>query len=67
MEIINRQAQKVVAVAYRRSHGRLLEVPIVRLWLGKFWYFALAVAYKSWSSMEVRLYLGAWRKNGQQK
>ena len=40
------QAQKVVAVAvaYRRG-GRLLEVPTVRLLLGKFMCFGLAVAY----------------------
>jgi len=29
--------------------GRLLEVSIVRLWLGKFWCFGLAVAYGRWS------------------
>ena len=29
--------------------GRLLEVPTVRLGLGKFWCFGLAVAYGRWS------------------
>ena len=31
--------------------GRLLEVPTVRLWLGKFWCFGLVVAYGRWSLM----------------
>ena len=29
--------------------SHLLEVPTVRLWLGKFWCFGLAVAYGRWS------------------
>ena len=32
-----------------KGGGRLLEVPTVRLWLGKFWCFWLAVAYGRWS------------------
>ena len=74
MEIINRQAQKVVAVAYRRwSFTRGSNCKALT---GKILVFALAVAYKSWSYIEDRLYLGAWnrlypalkvRKNRQQK
>ena len=59
------QAQKVVAVAYRRG-GRLLEVPTVRLYFD--WgslcvldwpslILRVVVAYKRWSHMEVRLYI----------
>ena len=29
--------------------GRLLEVPTVRLWLGKFWCFGKAFVYRRWS------------------
>ena len=36
--------------------GSLLEVPTVRLWLGKFWCFGLAVAYGRWSHLEVWMY-----------
>ena len=51
IKIINRQAQKVFAVAYMRSN------------CGKFWCFGLAVVYGLWSLVrgvamdEVRLYL----------
>ena len=31
--------------------GRLLQVSTVRLWLGKFWCFGLAVVYRTWTLM----------------
>ena len=34
--------------------GRSLEVLTVRLGLGKFWCFGLAVVYERWSHMQVR-------------
>ena len=37
--------------------GHLLEVPTVRLWMGKFWWFGFVVTYKRWSHMEVWLYI----------
>ena len=36
--------------------GHLLEVPTVRLWLGKCWCFGLVITYERWSYMEVWLY-----------
>ena len=56
MENINHKAQKLVVV-----DGPLLEVPTVRLRLGKLWCFGLAIAYgrwsyERWSHMEVQQY-----------
>ena len=59
-KIINSQAQKVVAVAYRRwyftrgSNCKVLTRKIVVFWIGS--HLWKVVAYKRWSHMEVRLY-----------
>ena len=61
MEIFNRQAQKVVALAYRRlsftrgSYRKALSGKILVFWIGgRLWE---VVAYERWSPMEVQLYL----------
>ena len=58
-KIINRQAQKVVAVAYRRwsftrgSNCKALTGKVLVFWIGgRLWE---VVAYERWSHMEVRL------------
>ena len=60
-KIINRQAQKVVAVAYRRwsfTRGfncKALTGKILAFWIGgRLWE---VVAYERWSHMEVQLYM----------
>jgi len=60
-KMLNRQAQKVVAVAYRRwlfttgSNCKALTGQILVFWIGsRLWE---AVAHKSWSHIEVRLYI----------
>ena len=64
MKINNRQAQKVVAVAYKRcsftkgSNCKALTGEILVFWIGgRLWELA---AYEWWSHMEVRRYLNSY-------
>ena len=59
MKIINRQVEKVVAVAYRRwpftrgSNCKALSGKVLVFWIGgRLW---KGVAHERWSHMEVRL------------
>jgi len=67
-KIINRQAQKKLAVAYRRwsftrrSNCKALTGKILVLWIGgRLWE---VVAYEWWSHMEVRLMIIQYPRQG---
>ena len=71
-KIIHRQAQKVVAVAYRRwsftrgSNFNALTGKILVFWIGGRLWEMVAYGEERWSHMEVRLYHETSREDGKQ-
>ena len=71
-KIINHQAQKVVAVAYRRwsftwgSNFNTLNGKILVFWIGSCLWEMVAYARERWPHMQVRLYHETSREDGKQ-